>query len=154
MRHEAHEEYLEAVASSASPVELVAMLYHAGQHSVREALRHLERGDIPGRSREITKAAEIIMELAGALDTAHGGQLSARLAGLYEYLLQLLIEANVRQSAEPLCEVARLLGTVGEAWDQLAHRAAASAGDELDESQPWSRVSEGVPEGQTLAWSF
>lgn len=128
------------------------MLYHAGQHSVAEALRSLEHGDIPGRSREINKAAEIIMELVGALDPAHGGQLSARLAGLYEYLLQLLIEANVRQSAEPLCEVARLLGTVGEAWDELAHRA--EAGERHDKSQPWSIVSEEAAEEQTLAWSF
>jgi flagellar protein FliS len=154
MTHAAHDGYLEATTNSATPVELIAMLYHAGQHAVQEALRHLERGDIPARSREISKASEIIVELTMSLDIARGGDLCARLAGLYEYLLQQLVEANVRQSAEPLCEVARLLGTVGEAWEQLAHRQADCGSPDDTGAQRFPLTEEDITESQTLAWSF
>ena len=114
--------YLEAAATPASPVGLVALLYQAGEDAARDALRFLANGDIAGRSRQIGKVMAVIMELAASLDHERGGELSARLAGLYQYMQERLTQANLEQTAEPLTEVLGLLETLGSAWRELAEK--------------------------------
>jgi flagellar protein FliS len=154
MWQNAHDAYLESRILSADPVELVRLLYQAAAGSVRDARNHLAAGEIAERARSITKACEILGELASSLDQQRGGEISGRLAGLYDYMTRKLIEANFRQSDEPLAEVLRLLTTLAEAWDavkaQPAGEPAASA------ESPWAQP---LPQGPpatcaSQGWSF
>jgi flagellar secretion chaperone FliS len=45
-----------------------------------------------------------------------GGVLSQNLAGLYGYVMRLLIEANAKQIETPLAEVEALMSSLAEAW--------------------------------------
>ncbi len=112
---------------SASPLELVVILYEEAEKSVREALAALSRGDIRGRSREITRAQLILGELSTSLDL-EAGDLAARLSELYAYLLARLAEANREQTPTPLEEVSRLLTTLLDGWRECA-RSPVSASD-------------------------
>jgi flagellar protein FliS len=112
----AYDTYLENRVLSADPIELVRILYRLAIDRIREAREHLEKGDIAGRSKAISVASEALMELNVSLDHEVGGELSRRLAQLYEYIVWRLLEANVQQSAEPLNEALRLLTTLLEAW--------------------------------------
>ena len=51
--------------------------------------------DIRARVRAINKALRIVTELSGCLNHEAGGSLSRNLAGLYGYVMRLLIEANI-----------------------------------------------------------
>ena len=117
-----YDRYLEAEILSADPWKLVSILYRGAIEAVGAARRHLDEGNILERSRKITKAAEIINQLMLSVDHSSGGELSHNLVELYAYMQTRLIEGNTQQSAEPLEEVERLLGTLLEAW-----RAAAPA---------------------------
>jgi flagellar biosynthetic protein FliS len=111
--------------------------------AVREARLHLAEGRIADRSREITKACQIVIELAVSLDHERGGEISRRLALLYDYMHRRLLEANMRQSDEPLADVLGLLSTLAEGWE----------GVRTPESQP---VAESAPAAQPQtenAWS-
>jgi flagellar secretion chaperone FliS len=101
---------------SASPVELVRILYTAAIQSVAAARDHLRGGDIARRSREITRAQMILAELGGSIDRAGGGDIGVRLLALYDYMLMRLAEANAQQIDPPLAEVERLLGALNEGW--------------------------------------
>ena len=116
MWNNGHDAYLESRVLSADPVELVNLLYQACIQAVRDARYHLERGDIGPRSQSISKACEIVMELNTVLDRDRGGEIAARLAQLYDYMLGRLLEANMQQTDAPLAEVLALLATLGEAW--------------------------------------
>src|SRR5438105_10678788 len=105
MKSNRHDAYLESRVLSADPVELVHMLYQACVQAVREARHHLAQGEIAERSRAINGACEILMELNGALDRQRGGDLSVRLAQLYDYMQTRLLDANMQQSDAPLAEV-------------------------------------------------
>jgi flagellar protein FliS len=126
MEQTVYDRYLEAEVLSADPMKLVWLLSRGAMDAVRAAGRHLQQGDIRGRSREISRAWGILQELAGSLDHLHGGEISGRLAGLYAYMQSRLIEANVEQSGGPLEEVERLLAPLVEAWQavQLASEGA------------------------------
>ncbi len=101
---------------SASPVELVKILYAGAARAVLNAREYLRAGDIASRSREISKAQAILLELATSVDTARGGDVGVRLLALYDYMQSRLLAANTQQSAVPLAEVSALLVTLQEAW--------------------------------------
>jgi flagellar secretion chaperone FliS len=151
MWHDAHDAYLESRVMSASPVELVGMIYQTATSAVRDARRHLAEGETLERARAISRASNALIELTTVLDLERGGEIAARLAQLYDYMLRRLQEANLRQLDEPLTEVLGLLATVSEAWDQLARQAQPPVQMET----PWahSLAAEPAPV-EAHAWSF
>lgn len=117
MWQNAHDTYLENRVLSAGPIELVRLLCHGATGAVKDARAHLAAGDIAARARSITKASNILIELASSLDYERGGEISSNLARLYDYMLRQLAEANFRQIDAPLAEVFDLLATLSEGWD-------------------------------------
>ena len=101
MLHSAHDAYLESRVLSADPVELVVMLYQAAIGAVQEARRHLADGKIAERSKAISRACDIVLELQSALDKERGVEIAARLGALYAYMLRGLLEANLQQADAP-----------------------------------------------------
>lgn len=129
MRTNGCQTYLENEILSASPLRLVQMLYAAALDSIWSARRYVQAGDIRARSRAITKAMRIVMELSRSLNREAGGDLSRNLANVYGYVLRLLIDANVKQSERPLAEAERLLSTLADAWIQCAPPQAIASGE-------------------------
>jgi flagellar protein FliS len=112
--------YLESRILSADPVELVAILYEHAILYTGHARECLAKRDIAGRSEKIARVIGIIGELDSSLNHSAGGEISANLARLYQYIRQRLVMANLQQQDEPLAEVERLLGTISEAWTGVA----------------------------------
>ena len=150
MSYNGHDKYLEGRVLSADPIELVGLLYVGCSDAVREARRRLADGDIAGRSREITRAYDILAELASSLDRDRGGEISRRLAALYDYMLSRLIEANVEQADAPLAEVLSLLATLAEAWDGV--QAQTARPPEVEYAWPPRRDTQEPT--MARAWSF
>jgi flagellar protein FliS len=111
---------LELSVNSADPVELIVLLYDGAIESVRRAVLLLQAGDVPGKAREITRATNIVCELRAILDTERGGEVAANLSALYDYLTGQLLQANLKNSAEKLDEVAGLLISLRGSWAELA----------------------------------
>jgi flagellar protein FliS len=111
-----HQEYLTQRVQSASPVELIRILYEAGVQSVDEAVRALQSGDILKRGRAVTKTIEILSELRIALRYDVQPEYCRTLAGLYSYMQTQLIRAHSEQSESLLLEVSRLLQTLLDGW--------------------------------------
>jgi flagellar secretion chaperone FliS len=137
MFQSAHDKYLENRVLSAEPLELVQMLYQGAIGAVQDARHHLANGEIMERSRSITKACAILTELTTALNRDAGGELTKRLGSLYDYMRRKLLEANFRQSDEPLGEVLSLLATLAEGWAEIGKRSHAPAAAD----NPWPASS-------------
>ena len=127
MMNPAHEAYLTQRILSADPVELVRMLHRAVSESVEAARAHLASRDIRARSSAISKAVEILAELAGTLDHQRAPELSRNLAALYDYMQRRLLEANFRQAEAPLAEVLGLVRTLAEGWHGVSNANAPAA---------------------------
>jgi flagellar protein FliS len=117
---------LEARILSATPLELVVILYDEAIQSVRTARGHLRAGEIRPRSRAVSRAVGILMELEGSLNFEAGGELSRRLAGVYGYMRTTLLDANLRQTDEGLGTAEQLLVSLREAWSAVSRQPAAS----------------------------
>jgi flagellar protein FliS len=125
MRSNPYQSYLDDEILTADPIRLVQLLYRGALDAVADARLKLAEGKIRDRSRAITKAIEILAELSHSLAHDRGGDLSARLEALYDYMQRRLIEANQRQADGPLEEVERILGTLEEAWLKIEVPAAS-----------------------------
>ncbi|SPE36970.1 Flagellar protein FliS [Candidatus Sulfopaludibacter sp. SbA6] len=154
MWQNAQDVYLESRVLSADPTELVCLLYQAATAAVRNARRQLAAGEIAARARSISTACEILIELTGSLDHARGGEISRRLAQLYDYMIRKLIEANFQQRDAPLAEVLGLLSTLAEAWDGLKQQEASQPADGAE--SPWAKPlpQEPVAGHPSQAWSL
>jgi flagellar secretion chaperone FliS len=132
--------YLETQVLSASPLELIHLAYEGAIKAIVDAREHLAAGRIQDRTRAITKALDLLMELARGLNFEQGGDLSVQLARLYDYMQRRLAEANAKQIAEPLAEVQSLLENLDEAWKTISMAdtgmAVAAA------SSPWVSTSD------------
>src|SRR5450432_457848 len=154
MWNNGHDAYLESRVLTADPIELINLLYQACTQAVREARRHLAEGRIVERSQQINKACEVVIELASSLDHKRGGEISQRLALLYDYMLRRLLEANMQQIDAPLADVLGLLSTLSEAWVGVRKPEEKPAAAESAWSKPaaaenaWSK-----PAAAESAWS-
>ncbi|RJS95195.1 flagellar export chaperone FliS [Salinisphaera sp. Q1T1-3] len=111
---------LSSGAMSASPHQLIVMLFDGAQGALRKAEYALSVGDVGGRGSALSKAIDIIERgLRAALDMERGGTLAERLDALYDYMIRRLMQANLRGDAEAISEVARLLEEIGSAWKQI-----------------------------------
>jgi flagellar protein FliS len=123
-----YDNYLETKILSSDPLELINALYCGAVNALGLAREHLRTGAIRERSRQITRAWEIVNELRVSLDHERGGEISQRLAALYAYMQERLIEANATQTDAPLAEVQGYLATLREAWCAIRQAPLAPAG--------------------------
>jgi flagellar protein FliS len=120
-------QYFEQMVLSASPVELIRLLYQKAISSTRNAREHLRCGRIPERCSAINNAYMVLGELTRSLKEEAAPELAKRLGTLYTYMQGRLIEANQKQQDEPLAEVLGLLITLAEPWSGAMEVQPASA---------------------------
>lgn len=118
-----YDQYLESSVLTATPLELVAMLYRCALDGIGDARRCLACGDIEGRVRPVNRAFDAVTELTLSLDYETGGELSRNLGELYGYILNQIITGHCNQCDENFAEAAKLLRTLLESWQQVAHHA-------------------------------
>jgi flagellar secretion chaperone FliS len=111
---------LETGVEAADPHKLVLMLYEGALLALVEARLHMVRRDTAAKGQALSKAVTIIDNgLKASLDIEAGGELGERLAGLYDYMSERLLQANLHNRPELIDEVSRLLTELRGAWEQV-----------------------------------
>lgn len=83
---------VDAAIETADPHRLVLMLFDGAMAAVSLARIHMMAEDIPQKGAAISKAIDLISSgLKASLDMESGGDLSERLAALYDYMAQRLL---------------------------------------------------------------
>lgn len=114
-----HAQYRSHAATTASPAQLVLMLFDGCLSEVVRAARGLtaEPADLADVNDCLSRAQAIVTELSSTLDRERGGVIAENLAALYAFCLEQLIDANVRKSAEPLAAVTTTITDLRDAWE-------------------------------------
>jgi flagellar protein FliS len=111
--------YRQNAVLSASPSQLVVMLYDGARRFLRQAGAAMQAGEIERAHHTLRRAELIIGHLDGTLDHDHG-ELPGRLHAIYAFCLAHLNRARMAQDAGMLEDVSRLLGELRGAWAQIA----------------------------------
>ncbi|MDK2856662.1 MAG: flagellar secretion chaperone FliS [Bacillota bacterium] len=116
--------YREMQVTTATPGQLLLMLYDGAIRFLREAEEALKGGRLEDGHRLLLKAEDVVAELMSTLNF-EAGPIAQNLYRLYDYMQRRLIEANVKKDASLVQEVAELLSGLREAWGQAVQAAGA-----------------------------
>ncbi|QOR39191.1 flagellar export chaperone FliS [Billgrantia diversa] len=111
---------VESGVMSATPHQLIVMLFDGAQGAIRAARIHMQAGNIAEKGKSISKALDIVNNgLLAALDTEKGGEIAERLGSLYDYVSRLLLVANLHNDQESLDQAEKLLDDIASAWREI-----------------------------------
>lgn len=115
---------VESGVMSASPHQLIVMLFDGALAAIRTARIHLEDGNSAEKGKAISKALDIVNNgLSAALDAERGGDIAERLGSLYDYVSRLLLSANLHNDTESLNQAETLLNDIASAWRDIGDQA-------------------------------
>jgi flagellar protein FliS len=113
----AHAAYQSGQVHAAGPVRIVVLLYDGAIRFARKALTHFDEVSIRGEA--LGRSHAIVTELLGALDAEKGGEIAYNLARLYEFVLDRLIQANVRGDRKGLAGAISVMETLASSWREI-----------------------------------
>ena len=111
-------QYLANAVNSASPEQLMLMLYDGAIRFISLGIQAIENGLIDKRAYYINKTSAIVSEFAATLDHDMNPQLAEDLDALYAYMLNRMLEANLKNDPAPLIEVKQMLSGLRATWAQ------------------------------------
>ncbi len=111
--------YRQSAVLSATPGELVVMLYDGARRFLRQAAVAMRAREVERAHNAVRRAEMILVHLDGTLDRDQG-ELAENLHALYLFCLAHLARARMSQQAELLEQVSALLAELQEAWAQIA----------------------------------
>ncbi len=115
--------YRRVQIATADPTQIVVMLYEGAISNLNQTQRLLGTDDAKALER-VARTQEIINYLRSVLDHQRGGEISANLERLYEYMRDKLNETLIQRTPAPVGEVIHLLGILLEAWRGVAQQSA------------------------------
>jgi len=133
--------YLRTQVMTAGPLQLRMLLYDGALKFCRQGRAGLENEDFEQSYGNISRAQNIVLELANSLDHSQAPELCDRLAALYNYMYRQLVSANVQRDPATVDEVIELIDYERETWRQLMEKM----GEESESQPPASTAGYAAP---------
>lgn len=102
---------------TASPAELTLMLYEGAIKFCNIAIAAVEEKDVEKAHNNIMKVQNIIGEFLSTLD--HKYPVAKDFENVYNYLMDRLMEANMKKDKEILEEILEHLRTMRDTWKEI-----------------------------------
>lgn len=110
--------YVEMTVQTANSGQLLIMLFDGAIRFCKQAIEAIEDKRFNDANVSLQKTQDIITEFIITLDRT--SPIAETLLPLYDYYNRLLIQANIKKSAEPVREVLGYLTEMKETWVQAA----------------------------------
>jgi flagellar protein FliS len=114
------------LVADASPTRLVQIVFEqilaqlaTAQGSMQRINNNLPLNDVVAKGKAIGKAVRLINQLNATLDMERGGEIADNLRSLYEYMLNRLTVANLKNDPRLVAEVIELVRKIKSGWDQI-----------------------------------
>ncbi|EIS4856510.1 flagellar export chaperone FliS [Vibrio parahaemolyticus] len=114
---------LDAQAAAANPHQLVIMLIDGLLDEIERIRGHLAAKRLAEKGAGINKCMNILIGLTSALDEENGGEVAENLRQLYDFCQMELYSASVKNDAERLVNVERVMGNIREGWINFGQQA-------------------------------
>lgn len=121
------EHYQSSQVTSSSPGKLVVLLYNALISSLVQAKNLIEEktpcsnGDptwVENSHKQLSKAVDILTELIKALNFKQGGDIAKNLYSLYMYIYELVVDADLQKTKEPVDKALNFLIPLRDAFEE------------------------------------
>lgn len=116
-----YDKYQQNSIMTATPEELTLMLYNGAIKFINKAKLSIEKKQMEGAHNNIIRAQDIITHLNVTLDMNY--EISKNLSQLYDFMLEKLVDANIKKSVEPLDEILPLIEDLRDTWKEAMKKA-------------------------------
>lgn len=116
-RYKGYDQYREQQVLTASPGDLILMLYDGAIRQIRLARSAIVEQNPGDAGIALVKAQEIIDALIDSLDLDN--DLSGHLLRLYEFFNRELVASNISKDANRALEVEEMLSELRATWEQV-----------------------------------
>lgn len=124
--YDAVDQYRKTAVNTASPLELVVMLYDGAIRFIDAGKIAMAKKDLENQNTNLQKAQKVINELITCLDMQRGGEIATNLFSIYNFVNNQLIEANINDREDLLDGAKSLLINLREAWITIKDQLPAS----------------------------
>ncbi|GEN87157.1 flagellar export chaperone FliS [Oceanobacillus sojae] len=115
--NKAYQTYQNNSVNTASGGELTLMLYNGCIKFIKQAMKDVDNKDFAAKNTNIQKAQKIVNELMVTLDMKL--DISHQILPLYDYMHNLLTEANIKNDIEKLKEALGYAEEFRDVWKQV-----------------------------------
>ena len=138
-------QYQQNQVGTASPEQILLMLYDGAIRFTRRAITGIEENKAELRISGVSKAMAIIAEFSNSLNREIGGQIAEDLDALYHFMMRELTSANLNNDLQKLRNVETLLVDLRQTWGEAVlinkketYAAVAPVGQSAEEYVPFS----------------
>lgn len=118
--------YRKATVDTSDNVRIVSLLFDGAVNFLKVARGKMERNDIAGKGIHLGKVTAIVGELNNSLDMEQGGEIARNLRRLYDFVLDRLLKANLKNDMKSLDEAERVLELLRSGWKEMERKQAAA----------------------------
>ncbi len=120
------DEYKRVQVGTADRVRIISLLFDGAINFLRMGREAMESGDIGTKGLCLGKATSIVGELSSALNMEAGGDISKNLKRLYDFVIDRIFHANMRNDKEALDMAVKVLDTIRSGWREMEERQSVS----------------------------
>lgn len=140
------QQYQQNQILSASPEQILIMLYDGAIRFTRQAISGLEEKDRLKKLEGTRRAMAIITEFANTLDHEVGGEIAENLDALYAFMTRELTQANLNSDIERYRVVEDLLVGLRSTWVEAIEIKRSEATSATQEEHAGAYPSQKAPE--------
>lgn len=111
--------YRQQRVETASPGELVFLLYSEAIRSMRESIAALNGKDFALSNQRLLKSQDIIDELKSALNLEAAPGFAGSLGSMYDFVFSRLLAANIRKDAVLVEEALQVTLELRGIWEEV-----------------------------------
>lgn len=114
--------YRENAVCSATPIDLVVILFDAAIDDMRRAVSAIQASNVEERANAVRHAMLILQQLQGTLDFERGGQVAKQFEQFYNLIRAKLLESQLRNSPELMGQQIQYMSEVRDCWVDAKQR--------------------------------
>lgn len=127
--------YLRDAVLTATPEQLQLMLYDGCIRFAQQGRDAIERKDFETSFEKLTRAQHIILEMQTGLNYDINRELCERVASVYHFLYNKLVDACVKRNTQDIDDALRILRIERETWQILVDKVSKARDHNVTESK-------------------
>jgi flagellar protein FliS len=113
-----YQNYRKVTVETASPQQLVLMLYDEAIKQLRQSIRFIDGKQIEKTNKSLNKVQDILQELLLGVNS-EAGNIAIQLQSLYDFMIYQIGVANTKKSKSHIEDVLNLLIDLRTTWNQV-----------------------------------
>lgn len=115
--------YMETDVKTGGKEKILLRLFEGAIRFSKQGKKHVKEENIEEAHNKLVRAQRIMLELIAAIDQEMmPDELFDNLVGLYDFIYNRLVQANMEQEVEPIDEALTILNSLYETWQDAVEK--------------------------------